>query len=595
MNTNQTIRTFFAAAGILFATLAQAQNAPVVSIPATSQINSSTAKEYSFTDVGKKIGIIRTGTATITFTGVINFRNNDTLYIGDGVEFNPEYINGFSSGCMIINAGTAHLDDCSFTGGQIDNYGEMTTGYFGVTNFTLNNYAVFTMANGCSLNASQLNNRGTFSVGYLGMTGDPSTVLNAAGSNMTITSSGRVAVTGSQLRNEGSLDVQGFLISEAGTTVINKGRMHLSAGFGIGGSMVNKGILICGGKMNIDTTASFFNSCRVVTGQVANAAAKMGNYGIFWTTDDAYNAFTNSGTIKNAGYIRTASFFNNGAVINSLNNTYTNGFDQDGYIRIEGGAGTFESVNKGSVTGGKICDAFNQSYMLDTVGNMTAVMTFVNAYDTISYQSAPMLPCNCAGISQVDTSITVVLTGEQLSSYNQVNWQFSAASGLAAVELQAATNEQDYAALQATQMTGTPAASYSYQHTQLASPVYYYRLKLTAADSTVTFSNVVRLGIQWAAGVEETAHAAAVTSVAYYPNPFNDNISIDFEAAQQEAVRIMVYDLSGRAVTAVDYNAHTGSNNFNVSGLQTLVPGMYILQLHTMDSRQDFQYKIVKQ
>jgi hypothetical protein len=119
---------------------------------------------------------------------------------------------------------------------------------------------------------------------------------------------------------------------------------------------------------------------------------------------------------------------------------------------------------------------------------------------------------------------------------------------------------------------------------------------MVAADSTVTFSNVVRLGIQFAAGVEETQHnTTTAATVAYYPNPFADNININMTAAQNEAVRVVVYDLAGRAVTTVDYNAHTGDNNFNVGNLQSLVPGIYVLQLHTMESRQDFQYKIVKQ
>ncbi len=598
MKTSQTIRTIVTIFSILFAAQAFAQGVPTVSIPSANLVTTSTDKEYSFSDVGQKIGIVRNGTATVTFTGTINFRNNDTLYIGDGVNFNPEFINGFSSGCMIINGGTANLDDCEFTGGQIDNYGVMKASYFGVTNFTLNNYADFNTVNGCSLNASQINNYSTLTTGYLGMTGDPSSIINSAAGNMTIASSGRIAVSGSLLRNEGRLQVQSFFTSEAGTTVINKGRLQTTNDFNIGGIMANKGMLITGGKMNIAATATIFNSCRMVTGQLSNATAKMGNYGILWVLENVYGAFTNNGTIKNAGYIRTTQFFNaaSGIITNSLNNTYTNGNDQDGYIRIEGGADVAESVNKGAVTGGKICDAANQSYMLDTVGNMTAVMTLVNAYDTTTYQSAPMLPCNCAGINQTtDTVVGVQLSGEQLTSYNQVNWVFASAPNLASVELQAATNEQDYTALQVTNMAGTQNTNYNYQHTQLASPVYYYRLKLTATDSTVTFSNVVRLGMQWAAGVEEHHAAATSATVSYFPNPFSDNINISMTAEQNEAVRVMVYDLSGRTVAAVDYNAHTGENSFNVSGLQSLLPGIYMLQLHTAESNQNFQYKIVKQ
>lgn len=598
MKTSQTIRIIAAVISFLLPAAAFAQVGPTVSIPASNLITLSSANDYSFSAVGQKIGIVRTGTTTVNFTGTINFRNNDTLYIGDGVHFAPEFINGFSSGCMIINAGTARLDDCAFTGGQIDNYSNMTAGYFGVTNFTLNNYAAFNLVNGCSLNASQINNFGTLTTGYLGMTGDASTIINNTNASMILTSSGRLSVTGSMLRNEGNLDVQSFFTTDAGTLLINKAHLQMAADFTAAGVVVNKGMLISGGKMNMGATAAFYNSCRVLAAQVNNAAAKAANYGFIQVTDNVYGALNNSGTLKNAGYIRTTQLFNNGVITNSVNDQYTGNTLQEGAIRIEGGADGLESLNKGSIAGGKICDASNAGYALDSNGAvMTATIMLIGAFDTATYQAAPVMPCNCAGINQVTTAHAAVqLNGTQYSAYNQLDWTFNTTPELVSAELQAATNEQDYTTLQTVNMNGVTTTAFSYQHNQPAAPVYYYRLKLTAADSTVSFSNVVRLGMPWAAGVEEHQQATAFSAqVAYYPNPFSDNIHIDITGVQNEDVRAVIYDLAGRTVSVTDFSAHTGANSFTVSALQQLTAGIYVLQLHTANSNQDFQAKLVKQ
>jgi hypothetical protein len=595
MQTNIITRTLTTLAISAITTAAIAQNCPSVTIAPANQINASTTSGYTFSGTGKKIGIINNGSGILTVSGNFNFQANDTLYIGANVEFSS-YISGFTTGCMIINCGTANLGSANFSGGRADNYNVMTATYLSATNFTLNNNATFTLNGSSTLNGTTINNNGTYTQGYLGFSGAASTITNAANATMNFTAGAAVAVSGTQLKNDGTLNMTGYMSNANGTSVINTNRFKTTGDYAMNGSLTNKGMMIIGGALNVSSNATFFNACKVLAQQFSNGTANAENYGILQLFSNVWGSFNNSGTLKNAGYIRTPQFINNGTINNNGNNSNTSNLFRNGYIRIDGGSASNESANSGAINGGYVADIYNQ-YNMDNAGsNNTATVTNIPAYDTNNYQTATIIVCNCDNMnssagSQHNNATTlpvrlVSFNGKAKNESNELSWTIADVKDVKSMELEYASNGADYETINYTNLANTDQAqkSYDYTHTATA-PVNYYRLKFTDLDGTVKYSNVVRL--------QSVGQPAATAAVSYYPNPFAGNISISLANATAGVVRVQMMDLSGRVVKTAAFEAAAGSNSFAVNDLDQLVPGIYILQVQA--GTEQFQYKVVKQ
>ncbi|WP_123985217.1 T9SS type A sorting domain-containing protein [Taibaiella soli] len=539
----------FATLALATATFAaSAQTCPTVTIAPANQISASTTSGYSFSGSGKKIGIVNTGTGTLTFSGNISFQSKDTLYIGANVVLNS-YISGFTNGCAIINCGNANIQSFSSQGGQIDNYNSMTAAYMGLTNITVNNYA-------------------------------------------NLTTNGMNVSNNSIVTNTGTLLMPAYA-SVAGSFV-NNGTARVDQ-MDITGTFTNKGLLIStGSQFSVGNNATFSNSCRMVVTKFVNSSNNAGNYGFLWVTGSGWGTYQNSGNMINAGYLRTATFVNNGTIVNNATNSNTNNINRKGYIRIEGGSGSDESQNNGTITNGYISDAYNH-YNMDIPGtNNTATVYPINAYDTTNYQTASFLVLNCysssnnSGSGATPLPIRLVsFTGKANNNYNELNWTVADVKDMQSMELEYSADGQNFETLQLISLenAGVSNESYNYQDSK-ATNVALYRIKFTDNRGLVTYSSVVRLQS------ENNGNNTAAT-VSYAPNPFSSNLSVNVTLGKAQSVRLEVIDLSGKTISATVENREAGTNAFSISGLENLTPGIYLLQVTT--GSEAFKYKIVKQ
>jgi len=538
----------FATLALATATLtASAQTCPTVTIAPANQISASTTAGYSFSGTGKKIGIVNTGSGTLTFSGNINFQAHDTLYIGGNVILNS-YISGFTNGCAIINCGNANLQSFSSQGGQIDNYNALSASYMGLTNTTINNYA------------------------------------NMSTSGMSVSNNSIVT-------NTGTLLIPAY--SSVAGSFVNNGTARVDQ-MDITGNFTNKGLFVStGSQFSVGNNASFLNSCRVVAQKFVNSSTNAANYGFLWVTGSGWGAYQNGGTMINAGYLRTNTFVNNGTINNVANNTNTNNTNRSGYIRIEGGSGTDESQNNGTMTGGYVSDAYNH-YNMDKAGTNTFTVYAINAYDTTNYQTASFLILNCYSSSNNNTGGATPLpirlvsfTGKVCSSYNELNWTVADVKDMQSMELEYSADGQNFETLQLISLENAEVSNeaYSYQDSKAAN-VALYRIKFTDNRGLVTYSSIVRL-------VSENSGAGNTSTVSYAPNPFSSNLSVNVSLSKAQNVRLEVIDLSGKTISATVESREAGTNAFNIGGLENLTPGIYLLQVTT--GTEAFKYKIVKQ
>ena len=101
------------------------------------------------------------------------------------------------------------------------------------------------------------------------------------------------------------------------------------------------------------------------------------------------------------------------------------------------------------------------------------------------------------------------------------------------------------------------------------------------------------------AGNEDTEHSAAARimangiSFAAYPNPFTDQLNIDYFSGEEEHLKVRLLDLRGNAVATI-FEGKVGSgslNTFQIAG-EGLAPGVYLCEL-TTQSGQQFHHKVV--
>ncbi len=86
---------------------------------------------------------------------------------------------------------------------------------------------------------------------------------------------------------------------------------------------------------------------------------------------------------------------------------------------------------------------------------------------------------------------------------------------------------------------------------------------------------------EFSAPMDEKQYPQKIKLDSAYPNPFNGITKIGFDLAKSDAVKIAIYDLSGRMVqTVLEGNMQAGHHNLALNA-EALATGMYILRLST--------------
>ena len=82
-----------------------------------------------------------------------------------------------------------------------------------------------------------------------------------------------------------------------------------------------------------------------------------------------------------------------------------------------------------------------------------------------------------------------------------------------------------------------------------------------------TFSSIVKLAL----GVN--------TSVAVYPNPFNNDFTVSFSASKTSPATLKLMNSTGQLVFTKTITVNKGNNSILVSGLPSMRPGIYYMSI----------------
>ncbi|MGH2563692.1 MAG: T9SS type A sorting domain-containing protein, partial [Ginsengibacter sp.] len=213
------------------------------------------------------------------------------------------------------------------------------------------------------------------------------------------------------------------------------------------------------------------------------------------------------------------------------------------FVLQTGGADPLNGVNVGSYSAPALVD-------IDNDGDADL---FVGSYSssTISYFE--------------NTSISLPLhlisfNGNRQADYNQLQWQTADEVNTKLFEIERSTDGRNFTKIASLNSAGSNN-NYSIKDAVAYSGKVFYRLKIIDIDGRFTYSPVIWINSDRAAGI------------SIYPNPVSDMININIGNAKILKTNAGIFDANGRLVQHIFINADQTQIN-----AQLLAKGVYVIK-----------------
>jgi hypothetical protein len=157
-----------------------------------------------------------------------------------------------------------------------------------------------------------------------------------------------------------------------------------------------------------------------------------------------------------------------------------------------------------------------------------------------------------------------------------VNWATAAEINNDRFEIERAVNGTDFEYIGEVKGAGNAVDTRNYffndkEAAALFTGTVYYRIKQVDYNNSFEYSKVV------AVNLDAQNTVKGVESV--YPNPFNSYVNIQITASADEDVPVTITDQLGKVVWSGNLHVTAGSAVYNISALNQLAQGMYVVSL----------------
>lgn len=167
----------------------------------------------------------------------------------------------------------------------------------------------------------------------------------------------------------------------------------------------------------------------------------------------------------------------------------------------------------------------------------------------------------------------VSFRGVSQEAGNLLLWQTATEISSDFFTLEKSKNGIDFAPIAIIETKGSESAGATYEFFDEDSnnAITYYRLLETDLDGKIAYSDVIVL------------NRVVETNYDIYPNPVDDVLNVDIEMDKAELIEIAIYDLSGKQVEQLSFDAVSGINQLNIA-TSNLPTGMFLLEIITSNS-----------
>jgi hypothetical protein len=454
------------------------------------------------------------------YTGVLDARQGSNIQIQAGGTLAPNTANNFSA--VISNNGSVVLNNVSLANGV-----------------AITNSGSFTWASSWNQN-----------VGL--------TVSNTACGTMNF-SSGTNIGSNAIILNNGIMNFSQDLNTSSGTTINNRGRVTVNGNFNSSGLFYNQNKAVFkGGSNNINTGDSIVNVGMMTFSGSVTSNSGMRNEGLL-TVGGSFTLNSNGLRINNSNaQLRVnGSLSNNGTV------------QGNGSLYVAGGVGNNQTIRGNSGASGQQLTV-NQTISGGTTNNLT-VNNSLAAADTATYTPAMWNPDACVVLPVKISTLQAVYRNGQV----QLNWLAYAQSDARSFTIEYSQDGQSFTKAGELAATGSTnqTTPYLYMHAPAFTGTVFYRIRETALDGNLYYSNMV---------VVKTGNTLLATTTVF-PNPFTDILQINMQLEKAGMIQVALYNASGRLVRTLQQSVLPGRNTIAMSSLSALPPGTYLVQVKAGD------------
>ena len=256
---------------------------------------------------------------------------------------------------------------------------------------------------------------------------------------------------------------------------------------------------------------------------------------------------------------------------------------------IDGGA-TFVDSSLGAQTAVFSGDSYTLPL---SINNVSLSMNGYKYRVVVSTSKAGLANATCTYVNEFTLIVNacgplpVILssfTGRYSNGVSILDWQTSQELNSDHFDLFKSADGEDFSLVTTIKAAGFSSVikNYSYQDNSQNNGQYvYYRLKQVDIDGKYTFSSVVKLAL----GLN--------TSVAVYPNPFNNDFTVSFSANKTAPATLRLTNNTGQLVFSKTISVNKGNNSILVNGIPSLRPGIYYMSMSNEEL--NFNSKIQKQ
>lgn len=452
------------------------------------------------------------------YTGDLDARNGSSIQVQTGGTLAPVNANNFSAN--LVNNGTVVMNNVSLSNGV-----------------SISNSGHFTWAGNWNQNVAV-------------------TVSNSACGTMNF-NTGTNINTGGTLINNGILNFQSDLNSNSGSAINNRGRVTVNGNFNSSGLFYNQfKAVFKGGSNNINSGDSLVNlAFMTFAGSVNDNANGVRNEGLI-TIGGSYTHNSNTFVINNPN----AQLRVNGAVSNNAPIT------GEGSLYIAGGVS-----NNNAVTGKSGSRQLTVNQNITGSTSFLTLNTGLPAADTATYNATMANPDICTILPVSLSSLQAVYENGQV----QLNWYAYASTHARSFTIEYSRDGRYFTTAGEITATGNnhTITQYQYTHYTNATGTIYYRIRETAIDGQLYYTNII------------TVKAGNTTSVTtqVFPNPFTDNLQVSVQLQKAGFIQVALYDANGKIVKTVRQAGFTGSNTIAIGHLTELPPGIYLTKITAGD------------
>ncbi|MDE3212092.1 MAG: T9SS type A sorting domain-containing protein, partial [Bacteroidota bacterium] len=205
-------------------------------------------------------------------------------------------------------------------------------------------------------------------------------------------------------------------------------------------------------------------------------------------------------------------------------------------------------------------------------GLSNPVCTYFNDYTVLT---------NACGLTPITLSS---FSGKYRDGVATLSWQTSQEISSDHFEIEKSADGQHFSYAGTVKSAGNSAVptNYLYEDASPSNGEYvFYRLKQVDIDGRFTYSAIVKLAL----GENAT--------LAIYPNPFSDHISISFGANQAGPATLRLINTFGQVIVNKTIMVSQGNNTVQLDNLPQMSPGLYFISLK--NSEIDYNSKLLKQ